>query len=335
IFILMLPILLPSAIARFKMLYPLVTKLNDYYGFPDKSLFEKFCMYVIGMLNQKATMIIFTGGGFPILASQLLRDYNVAEVGWLDWLLHIGPPLWIGSLIIIVFVWQFLKKTHPDDDWFQDKKDALALEEGQSERLSPKFWLVVSTFLIMIVTWIITDQDKVPLLLPPMILIVLYALPGINIITNKVIRNYDWENFLLLGSSFSLGMLMSENGTANVLAKELISVVSPDQSLVVKILAIAFFVFLIRLVFVVPSSAMIVIFPIVISYAELVGVNPEKLTFMIIMIIGGVMILPMHSPTTFYAYETGVFTKKEQYIIGAFSSAVIMFISILAAIYYW
>lgn len=156
----------------------------------------------------------------------------------------------------------------------------------------------------MILAWIITDQDQVPLLLPPMILIVLYSLPGINIITNKVIRNYDWENFLLLGSSFSLGMLIANNGTANVLAKELISIVSPDQTLVVKILAIAIFVFLIRFLFVVPSSAMIVIFPI-------------------------------HSPTTFYAYETGIFKKSEQYIIGAFSSFVIMFMSIIAALYYW
>lgn len=138
ILILMLPILLPSAIARFKMLYPLIIKLNRYYGFPDKSLFEKFCMYVIGMLNQKATMIIFTGGGFPILASQLLRDYNVADVGWVDWILHIGPPLWIGSLIIVFFVWQFLKRMYPDDEWFNEKKQFILKRSKKTSSL-PSF----------------------------------------------------------------------------------------------------------------------------------------------------------------------------------------------------
>ncbi len=336
IFILFLPIILPSAIARFKMLLPLVTKLNHYYGYPEKSLFEKYCLYVIGMLNQNATMIIFTGGGFPILASQLLRDYNVANIGWLDWILKIGPPLWIGSLIVVMFVWQFLKRTLPDDEWFNDQKQLpLAHDEEREEKMPVLFWIVISSFFVMIVTWIVTDQRYIPLLLPPMILVVLYSIPKINLINNKIIRDYDWENFLLLGSSFSLGMLMAENGTASVLAKELISVVSPDESIVIKIIAIAIFILLLRFLFVVPSSAMIVIFPIVMSYSELIGIPLEKLAFLVIMIIGGVMVLPIHSPTAFLAYETGILKKKEQYIIGIFSSLVILITAIFAAIYYW
>lgn len=333
-FILILPIILPSAIARFKMLLPIIKKLNKYYGFPEKSLFEKYCLYVIGMLNQKATMIIFTGGGFPILASQLLRDYDIAEVGWLDWFLHIGPPLWVGSIIVALFVWQFLKRLSPEDEWFTERSP-IDFTNKQRDRMPPVFWVVISSFIVMIATWIITDQGQVPLVLPPMILVVLYSFPKLNLITNQVIRKYDWENFLLLGSSFSLGMLLAENGTANVLAKELISFVSPDESITVKIIAIALLIFLLRFLFVVPSSAMIVIFPIVVSYSELIGVDPEKLAFLVIMIIGGVVVLPIHSPTVYMAYETGIFKRKEQYVIGIFSSFVIVIIATLASLYYW
>ncbi|ASN04655.1 SLC13 family permease [Virgibacillus necropolis] len=334
LFILVLPIILPSAIARFKMLLPIITKLNQYYGFPEKSLFEKYSLYVIGMLNQKATMIIFTGGGFPILASQLLKDYEIAEVGWMDWFLHIGPPLWIGSIIVAIFVWQFLKKMSPNDEWYNERKP-IDFVDQKEDRMPPAFWVVIISFLLMIMTWIVTDQGKVPLVLPPMILVVLYSLPKLGLITNKVIRDYDWENFLLLGSSFSLGMLMAENGTASVLARELISFVSPDEGMTVKIIAISLLIFLLRFLFVVPSSAMIVIFPIVISYSELIGVQPEKLAFLVIMIIGGVVVLPIHSPTVYMAYETGIFKKKEQYIIGVSSSIIIMIIAILASLYYW
>lgn len=194
LFILVLPIILPSAIARFKMLLPIVMKLNQYYGFPEKSLFGKYCLYVIGMLNQKATMIIFTGGGFPILASQLLRDYDVADVGWLDWFWHIGPPLWVGSIIVAIFVWQFLKKTSPNDDWFTEQKP-INITNQEKTRMPASFWVVIGSFVIMIVTWIVTDQNQVPLVLPPMILVVLYSLPKLGLITNKAIRSYDWETF--------------------------------------------------------------------------------------------------------------------------------------------
>lgn len=128
---------------------------------------------------------------------------------------------------------------------------------------------------------------------------------------------------------------MAKNGTANVLAEELISVVSPDESITVKIITIAILIFLLRFLFVVPSSAMIVIFPIVISYSELIGVDPEKLAFLVIMIIGGVVLLPIHSPTVYMAYETGILKRKEQYIIGMFSSLVIVIIAILATLYFW
>ncbi|MDC3412017.1 anion permease [Aquibacillus sp. 3ASR75-11] len=334
LFIFIFPILLPSAIARYKILFPLIQRLNQYYGYGEKSLFKKYCLYVIGMMNQKSTMIIFTGGGFPILASQLFRDYGVADLGWLDWFVRIAPPLWIGMLIIIFFVWQFLKWTTPNDDW-HNKNPSISLPEQESTNLPPMFWIVTGSFGLMILTWIVTDQQRVPLVLPPMLLVVFFALPKIGLINNEVIRNYDWENFLLLGSSFSIGMLMESNGTAQALAGELIGIVPQDANLIFNVLAIALFVFILRFLFVVPSSAMIVIFPIVISYAELIGIPPVGLAFLVVMVIGGVMILPIHSPTTFYAFETGIFTKKEQYTIGIFSSCTVIIMAILAALYYW
>ncbi|WP_077328438.1 SLC13 family permease [Virgibacillus siamensis] len=334
VFIAVLPIILPSAVARFKILLPLLIRLNTYFGFGEKSLFKKFSLYVIGMMNQNATMIIFTGGGFPVLASQLLSDYGVADIGWLEWFGRIAPPLWFGLLIVTIFVWHFLKATAKDDEW-GDERQELPLEEKEQVSMPLVFWIAVIGFLLMIVAWIITDREQVPLVLPPMLLVVLYALPKMGLINNNVIRSYDWENFLLLGASFSLGMLMSRNGTAKELAEQLLELVPQDGNMVLKVLFIALFIFVLRFLFVVPSSAVIVIFPIVISYAELIGIAPVNLSFLVVMIIGGMMVLPIHSPTTFYAFETGVFTKKEQYVIGVFSSFIILIMAVIAALYYW
>lgn len=334
IFILVLPIFLPSAVARFKILSPLVERLNEYFGYDAKSLFKKYCMYIIGMLNQNASLIIFTGGGFSVLAYQLIVDFNVANISWLDWFLRIAPVLWGAMLIVVISIWFFLKVTTPREDWLTEKVGVLGFEHEKAA-IPPLFWVVTSAFLLMILTWIFTDYEQVPLVLPPMLLVVFYALPKINLISNKTIRNHDWENFLLLGSSFSLAMLLKENGTANVLATQLIRLLPSEANLTLKILIIGLFVFFLRFLFTLPSSAMIVIFPVVISYADLIGVSSLGLAFLVVMITGGMVVLPIHSPTTYYAYESGVFTKREQYMIGLFSSIVTMLAAVIAARYFW
>lgn len=128
---------------------------------------------------------------------------------------------------------------------------------------------------------------------------------------------------------------MEANGTAAALAGKLIEVIPEGSGILVKVIAIAVIVFVIRFFFIVPSSAVIVIFPIVMSYSELIGLPPIQLAFLIIMIIGSMMVLPIHSTTTYLAYGTGILTKKEQYVIGSFSSVLFMGIAIVAALFYW
>lgn len=187
----------------------------------------------------------------------------------------------------------------------------------------------------MIIVWIVTDQEKVPLLLPPMLLVAFYAIPKIGLVTNRMLRDYDWENFLLLGASFSLGLLLESNGTAEALANLLIGFIPEGTSIVIKVVIIAFIVFVLRFFFIVPSSAIVVIFPIVISYSELIGIPPIQLAFLVVMIIGGMMILPIHTTTTYLAYGTGIFSRREQYVFGMLTSILFVIIAILSVFFYW
>ena len=335
LFVLISPIILPSAVARFKILFPLIQNMNYLYGFAEKSIFQKYSLYIIGMLNQNVTTVIFTGGGFPILASQLIRDYNIADLGWVEWFIMIAPPLWLGSIFMVLFVWYYLKMTMPDEKittFLNKEKD---INEERGEVFSTKFWFVLVSFFLMIIVWIVTDQEKVPLLLPPMLLVAFYAIPKIRLVTNRMLRDYDWENFLLLGASFSLGLLLESNGTAEALANLLIGFIPEGTSIVIKVVIIAFIVFVLRFFFIVPSSAIIVIFPIVISYSELIGIPPIQLAFLVVMIIGGMMILPIHTTTTYLAYGTGIFSRREQYVFGMLTSILFVIIAILSVFFYW
>lgn len=333
IIVLTMPILLPSAVARFKIMLPLITSINDYYGYERKSVFHKYSIYLIGMVNQNATIVIFTGGGFPILAHQLVKDYGIANPSWLEWILIIGPPLWIGSIIMVLIIFYYLKALYPNNDF--KKKAAINTWNQEEEKLSPKFWITLISFFAMILVWIVSDEDKIPLILPPMLAIALYALPKMGLVTNKMVRAYDWENFLMLGASFSLGAMLMKNGTAEAIANSLIMFVPTDIGMTLKFIIIGIIVFLLRFLFIVPSAALVVIFPIVMSYADLLEIPEFPLAFLIILIVASMLVLPIHTTTTYLAFQTNILTKREQYTIGITFSLVFIVISILSALYYW
>ncbi|WP_342387916.1 SLC13 family permease [Salinicoccus bachuensis] len=333
ILILLLPIILPSAIARFKMLQPLVDSLNRLYGFSYDSTYHKYSMFVIGMINQIGTMVVITGGGFSVLTVQLLRDFDVVDIGWSEWFLLLVPPIWIGSILIIMMMLAYLKHAGKDrvstDLSKNDKVETIEVE------YTKRFWAVLIGFAMMILAWILFDQDTVPLLLPPLLLIVVFSLPKLNLVTSEMIRGFDWENFLLLGTSFSLGILLAENGTADAMARVLMLAVPEDTSILIKVILFSLIIFILRFFFIVPSSAIIVIFPIVISYADLIGVGDLQLSLLVFVIIGSMLILPIHTPTVYLAFQTGVVSSKDQFFIGLCASLIMTGIAILSLFLYW
>ncbi|AKG74873.1 SLC13 family permease [Salinicoccus halodurans] len=331
-----LPVLMPSAFARLKMLLPFVDRLNDAFGFSDRSIFKKYALYVVGLMNQNGTMIVYTGGGFPVLAAQLLSDYNVADLGWLQWFLIIAPPLWIALFIVNIFTWKYLSHTYPSEISKDAEVQRIQTEKNFETALEKKrFWFVIVTFGIMIMIWAVTDNDVVPTLLPPMLLLVIYSIPKIGLLNNADVRAFDWENFLLLGASFSIGILLHDNGTASVIAEQMLQFVPDNTSMVFKIILIALITFAFRMIFIVPSSAIIVIFPVIISYANIADIPALSIAFLVIMIVGGTNIFPIHSPTSYFAFQTGVLSKRDHYVIASFSTLVFIVTAIIAASSYW
>lgn len=336
VFMSLLPVMMPSAFARLKTVLSFVNGLNDAFQFSEESVFKKYAMYVTGLVNQNSTMIVYTGGGYPVLAAQLLKDYGVADLSWVSWFLIIAPPLWCALIVTSVFSWFYLKFSYSSES-----AEGFTLDENthgadhHEYRATKMFWFVIVTYALMIATWIFTDSGTVPTLLPPMILTVIYALPKIQLITNEDIRAFNWENFLLIGASLSIGSILDQNGTARMIAEQLLRLVPEHATMVLNIVIVTGIVFLFRMIFIVPTSAVIVIFPVMISYADMTGIPALSLAFIVIMIIGGTNILPIHSPTLYFAFKEGVLSRKDHYIMATFSSFTFFIISILAAGMYW
>ncbi|WP_080875421.1 SLC13 family permease [Oceanobacillus timonensis] len=334
VIVLLLPILLPSAVARFKVLSPILSSLNGLFGFSKHSIFHRYTMAVIGIMNQHATMIVFTGGGFPVLAYQLWNDYEIGSLSWAEWFLAMAVPLEAIMIIMSIFTWKYLTYTSPGEQFIAEEGTASVNTASKTET-SWKFWVVFSSFLAMICLWIFTDSEIFPVLIPPLILIAFYSIPSIGLISNASVRKADWENFLMLGTSFSLGMVLSENHTADVIADFLISFLPETDGVILETVFIILLIAIMRFFFIVPSAALIVIFPIVMSYAVSAGMDIRALSLLVIFSVGSMLILPIHSTTTFLAFSTGIITKGQQVVIGSVYTLVSILIGFLAALFYW
>ncbi|WP_083387801.1 hypothetical protein [Planococcus antarcticus] len=120
-----------------------------------------------------------------------------------------------------------------------------------------------------------------------------------------------------------------------MLAEQLMSFLPDGFDDFGNIVYIACFTFVLRFLFVVLSTSMIIIFPIVMNYADILDLSVMSSAFLVIMIIGGVTILPIHSSTTFLAFQKNAFSLKEQIIVGSYSSIVIPVIAITWATLIW
>ncbi|WP_369404831.1 SLC13 family permease [Piscibacillus salipiscarius] len=236
--LLVLPIFLPSAMARYKLLYPLVSKINDLYRYKSDSLFKKFGLYIISFFNQHATLIIFTGGGFSVFAYQLMVEYGVGRLSWLEWFTLLSIPLWTAMILSAIVVFIFLK-------WKTNESvmvNASIIQNQNQEKVNKhqQFRPTITAFFIMIIAWLITDPNVVPIIIPPMLLFVFLSLPQIGLVDSRLIKDFDWESFLLLGTSFSLGLVLSDNGTAQLIAEGLSALMPTDAQALWLVICVVF-----------------------------------------------------------------------------------------------
>lgn len=88
---LVLPIIIPSGNARVQMFLPLVEQIGRKYA-PESGIpFQRFTIWTLGGINQFSTIIVLSGGGLAVLASQLVAELNI-RVTWLNWFLFMAPP---------------------------------------------------------------------------------------------------------------------------------------------------------------------------------------------------------------------------------------------------
>ncbi|MFP7298264.1 SLC13 family permease [Neobacillus niacini] len=307
-----LPIIMPSGNVRLRMFIPLIEEVNQRFHLGTNSPFLRFSIWMIGGLNQIGTIIVFTGGGLGILAAGLLIELGY-PLTWIQWFLMMAPPIWIICTITAFFMWRYLKA------YKIENKQLKAAEEsslGIDTAIKFPFMVVIAGLFLMLFLWMVGPLWNIPSIIPPLICLALFAMPGIELLDNHDLRNYDWENFLLLGSAISLAITIQQNGTASIIANSIFSILGQSSYEGFNFFILVIVVFLLRAMFVSPVGALTVIFPLAIAFAETVGLNNLFTFLTITILVASFIILPIHSPIMILAYETGYIVFKEHLVIS-------------------
>ncbi|SFB21632.1 anion transporter [Lentibacillus halodurans] len=335
-----LPILMPSAVARFRMFHPLIDSVNRFYDLQEQSSFRRFCNWLFSGGNQFLTMIVLTGGGYPILASELLDEAGYSMT-WVSWFLYMMPPIYLATVVTVTFAFFYfgireeLRKISRSKKVLFELPDSMNSQYTEYAADNPKVRIVFMLIILMLMAWLLGSSTGIPTILPPILVLTILSLPGIRLFSDLDFRNFEWETFLLIGSAISLSNIVQRTGTADWLANVLFGWISPTYPSLMALFFLMIMVLLLRMFFTSPTGAIAVILPLAISFGHTLGLPVLSVALLTILVIGSLMILPIYSNTTIIAYQSGVLTMKDYAILGTVLLIAIMGSGMLSAYYLW
>lgn len=334
--ILLLAFLMPSGMARTATFMPIIDQTNDLYRGQEDSPFRRLGYYLIGHTNPLCSMALMTGGGMAIVTAELINA-RVRPITWVEWGVYMIPPvvlLYLGCVVAATRIYDVEDDVTVEDQASTDG-GVVSDDDGAVQALTGQQRLVVGTMLVAIVAWIVGSFVGVPAIIPAMGMVFVFSLPGIGIITAEEFRNIGWGIVFLIGAMLSLLDVMQRTGALDVIIDLLftgIPVEALGMGVVVVLLA---FSILVRGAFSGVSAAIVILLPILLEFASMLGMNRLYTSLGLLIILATVTFHPFNQPTILLAYEAGPLTLREVVLLGVVTFCVGMAVVIVSWTVYW
>ena len=278
-----------------------------------------------------------SGGGANIYAFNYIREVHGYPLAYLEWCLY-GMPITILMIIpgwLILMIMFKPEITHLSKTKAEMKADFKALGPMSKDERSTAI-----IFLCTILLWLSSDfigkwlGVTIGPALPAFLACAFFFLPGVTSFKWKEIsKEVSWESVLLIATGLSVGLAMSETGSATWLAVSLLSGMF-ELPLFVQLFLIGIFLALIKLLLSSNTVTAVIIIPTLCALASKLGAPNMGagivLTAALSLTIS--FILVTTTPTNVIPYSTGYFT------LGDFAKAgVLMTIAtalIIAGVFY-
>lgn len=313
------PLILPSAVSRLKVTLPIINDLNQKLGLGENSGFKKLNYLTASMISQFSQIMFLSGGPMSIIAFQLILDNDGVDLSWLGWLSYLFIPISLSCLSIWMFMVFFFKpfhdkqilplKTRSHTHEYSDSHSNMSKED------KIKFQIALWVFVVMVAFWIFGPWLNIPLIVPPMVALMIFALPGLKLIESKDInQNADWNFFLFFATALSLGKVVHGNGTGEWIAGIILSYVHIEQMNVMVYFFIVAVIVLLRLNLTSPAASVAFIGIVLLPTVD-IALPITQFMMIILLIVAGFMVFPVYSPSVNIVYHTGVIKLKEHVLV--------------------
>jgi len=326
--LLALSFMMPSALARAVAFLPIVEELDDLWTGTENFRFDAHLL--LGHVNPVASMGLMTGGGMAILSSEFIRT-SVTHITWLDWAVLMLPPtgfIFLLATATILFV-------HPVDDGAASTTPTRE-ETPTADPLDRDQRIVVGVMATVIALWVVGSFLGLPTILPPTAAVFFLALPGVGIVTAEDMHSVSWGIIFVFGTMFSLLEVLESSGVLTWVvdgAETLLPFTAvPVWGTVALLLALAFVV---RLFFSTASAALLVLFPVMLRFADAFGVDPLYLSLSLVMIVGSSTVFPFNTTTVLLTYDKGSMTAVDVLVTGLITTAYAVVAVVLCWTLYW
>jgi anion transporter len=333
--ILLLAFVMPSGFARTVTFMPIVDQVNDLYDLDDDSPFRRFGYYLLGHVNPILSMSLMTSGGMAVVTAELINDM-VRSFTWVEWAVYMAPPvivLYIGCLVAalrLIGVDDALELAdRPTPDGGDPVPDARADHLTRDQRI------VVVTMTLATAAWIVGSFVGVSAIVPAMAVVFVYALPGVGIITAEDISDISWGIVFLLGAMLSLLDVMRSVDALDRIVDAMVFVVPSDGPTVVAFAAVFGVAIGVRAAFSSSAATFVVLFPIVLEFAEAFGFDPLFTALGLMVVMMTTVPFPFNLAPVLVAYDEGPLSLTEVFGLGLLTLSLAVVVVVGSWAVYW
>lgn len=278
---------------------------------PGKSSFGKAVMLGLPLACLIGGVGTPAGSGTNILTMNMLASTAGVQISFFEWS-AIGLPM---TLLLIPVAWWAVMKIYPPELTSLAGMDQLCEDYECLGPLGRKEKIYIALLAFNLLLWCSTGIHGLPLTTAAVLGSILFALPGVSLISWEQDRHkIGWDILFLVGAANSLGVALWQNGAATWIADTFLSGMS-SLPLVAVIALVSLFTILIHLVIPVNTPIVGVILPPVAAIAAAMGINPALLALPLGFSVSAAVLLPLDS-VSLVTYQAGYYKMTDMFRPG-------------------
>ncbi|MCP3898906.1 MAG: SLC13/DASS family transporter [Desulfobacteraceae bacterium] len=314
-------------------MYPLLVTIYQMYADDDKpTKFGKGLFIGMAFVAGAGSIITLLGAARGAVAIGFYQDIIGREVSFFELAFYMFPIGWAMVFILWGFFMVFLKPEKKNIPGLREKAKTLSKAMGKITKNE-----IIAATIIFVCILVMSLKPYVPFLKPidktAIILVSTILFFILRILDLKDLEAVPWNIILLFGGAMSIGFCLWETGAAEWLAINWLSLFKESHWFVF-VMSIAFFL-MIMTNFIMNVAAVSIVLPVALVIAPYLGVAPEVILFVALVVAGMPFLLLVGAAPNAIAYDSGQFTTGEFFKYGIPASVILMIVVAIAILFVW